>query len=802
MKDLRVGIWARLLIAFGAIAGITLLVGVMALLIFEHSSSLVKSITERYIPEIVQVVEFAEIGGEIIAVAPRLLATGDDNARMTIQSDIDKLLVRLNRQIKLMDNATTDFRAEVAKLAGKLKKNLIDLQQMVARRLELQKQLNKMTEGLRWLYADLISEIDPLNQDYAYNLDAELEKLIDAVKRRDQTLSPARLQANRHFKETIEKIRSNGVLLVSLMAQASTSSSLGQINSLAALSNDAIAFLRIDINELSADASLFTLKQVFLEIFLLAEGNQSVFSIKTDIIEGAIKEQATLRKNSVYVNRLRRLIDEIVSKTQEETLEAVTRARKTLERARLLLLAMVSLSLAIAISVLWFYVRGSIVARLAALSRSMGAIAAGDLSYEVPKAGRDEIGQMAVALRVFKDTALNVEEANAQAIIDNAAVGLVIANLDGAIHFFNPMAAALFLTDSEIMVGRSLYSIVVEENRTAFANACDSVLETDMESYVLYTFTGLRSDGSTFPIDLSIRKVHQRKQTSLMITVHDVTEREHAQQLLRKRVREKTEHLSRINLKLRQEIKKRHKTQNVLVQAGKLSALGQLAAGIAHEMNQPLSAIRYYLHNARKLLERGRIEVHEENLQKMGELIERMAKMISHLKTFARWQGDHFALVDVVPVMEQALALVMAKLEKTGVHLVKKYPETPITVKGDAIRLEQVFVNIIGNAIDAVSENPANERDVIIKINASHENVIIGVLDNGPGIDSNNYDAIFDPFFTTKEVGQGLGLGLSISYNIIKGFDGTIVAGKEKGGWTHFFISLPKVIRVAHDSNW
>ncbi len=787
------GIWTRLLLAFSTIAGITVIAGVMALVIFEYSGELVESITERNVPEVVQVAEFAEIGGEIIALAPRLLSATDDKVRTAIQNDIFRLLLRINEQIELLDIASIGFRTEVEKLASILKKNLMALLVSVTDRLELQKQLNRKIENLRWLYADLIGEVDPLNQDYAYNLDAELERLIDGVKHRDRTISATRFQANRRSKETIEKIRSNGVLLVSLLSQASASNGLDQIINLAALSGDTIALLRYDIRKLDNDASSLTLKQVLDGIFMLAEGTQSIFTVRTDIIEGEIKGQEILSKNSIYVGQLRNLIDEIITKTQADILAAVENSKKTLERARWLLMGMVFSSLVIAGSVLWFYVRGSIVARLVALSTSMQAIAGGDLSYKVPEAGRDEIGQMAAALRIFRDTALAVEEANAQAIIDNAAVGLVIADPDGAIHFFNPMATALFAADAEDMIGGSLYSIVADEERQIFADACDSVLGREEESDVLYTFTGLRSDGTSFPIDISISGVQQRKRRRLMITVHDVTEREQAEQLLKKRVREKTDHLSRINVKLHQEIRERRRAQNELIQAGKLAALGQLAAGIAHEMNQPLSAIRYYLHNAHKLLERKEIETHKENLAKVGELIERMAKMISHLKRFARWRTDKLTAVDVVPVIEHALALVKAKLKKNSVRLYRQFSTTPKIVYGDSIRLEQVFVNIISNGIDAVSEQPVENRELIIEVNTSEDAVEIDIVDNGPGIPPDNLDAIFDPFFTTKEVGKGLGLGLSISYNIIKGFGGSVIASSEKGGLTRFSISLQKI---------
>jgi two-component system phosphoglycerate transport system sensor histidine kinase PgtB len=793
MRRFCLGIWSRLLLAFGTIAGITIVVATVALLIFQHSGNLFTEITEKHVPDILQVAEFAEIGGEIIAIAPNLLAASNEDDRNRIAEDIDRLLLRIDRQVSLLLTASSVFKRQFEDLTNGLKENLLALQYSVVKRLELQRLLNRKTERLRWLYADLIGELDPLNQDYAYNLDTEIERIIDAAKRNEQSVSSVRLQANRQYKEAIEQIRSNGVLLVGLMVQAATSGNGAQIDSLASLSSDTAALLGNDLRRISDDSSTLTLKQVMSDLFHLAEGDQSVFAVKARILESEKDGREALTGNRMYVIKLRTLIDQIVSQTQKETFSAVENAERTLAHAGWLLIAMVILSILVAGSVLWFYVQGNIVARLAALSRSMLSIADGDLACEVPAAGKDEIGRMSAALKVFQETALAVEEANAQAIIDNAAVGLVIATPDGSIHFFNPMAAALFGADSEVMIGTSLYSIVAEKERETFAKGCLAVLSTEGNKQVKYTFHGLRRDDTLFPIDVSICRVHQRKQRRLIVTVHDVTEREEAELLLRTRVRKKTEHLSRINVRLREEITERRKIQNDLVQAGKLAALGQLSAGIAHEMNQPLSAMRYYLHNAEKLLERGEIAVHRENLAKISDLIERMAKMISHLKTFARYQKNRLEPVDVVSAVEHALALVTAGIKDSGVLINKTYTNFPVFVSADAIRLEQVFVNIVNNALDAVCHNPPELRCITINIEQMEEESIIAIFDNGPGIAEENCAKIFDPFFTTKEVGQGLGLGLSISYNIIKGFGGTIGVSAVEGGGACFSVSLENI---------
>jgi len=798
----RFGIWTRLLLAFGSISAITILTGVTALLIFDRSSDLFVTITEKHLPEVVQVAEFAEIGGQIIAIAPNLVSAPDEKTREKIDADLNKLLQRVNQQIKLLEITSPQQRKKINELVNELKTNLTSLRKAVTERLKYERLLNKQKKQLRWLYADMLDEIEPLNQDLSYNLDAEIERLIGASLNYNKKFSVTRLKVNRLAKEAMETIASNSVLLVNLMFQAPTATGEDQLNHLQTLSGDTISLLRINIKQLGQRASSLTLRQVFIEIFSLAEGQQSVFATRKFIIEETVNGELILAENRHLVTRLRTLTEQIVTKARTDAFAAVSGTKKTLLHARWLLFFMGFASLITAASVLWFYVRGNIVFRINKLEKSMHAIAAGDLEYEIPAVEDDEIGKMTEALKVFRDTAQAMEDAHAQAIIDNTNVGLIIADPEGSIRFFNSMAVNLFAVKSGVMVGRSLFSIVAPQNQEDFAAICQETLTNRTGKHPVRTFRGVRHDGFFFPVDISVRPVRQRNQLRLIITVLDVTEREEAHELLKKRVREKTDHLSRINVRLRQEVKERKKVQDELVQAGKMAALGQLSTGIAHEINQPLSAIQHYIHNAGLLLERGDIDTHRHNLEKIDDLTKRMAKTINHLKTFARWPTNQLSSIDLLASIERSLVLLATRIDQLQISIELRYHKHYREVLAEDIRLEQVLINIISNAIDAVSENPAGRRNIAIEIEDTDPFTEISIIDNGPGIQTEEIDAIFDPFYTTKEVGKGLGLGLSISYNIIKDFGGNIKAETEPGGGIRFTISLQnRQEQTEHDSN-
>lgn len=229
-------------------------------------------------------------------------------------------------------------------------------------------------------------------------------------------------------------------------------------------------------------------------------------------------------------------------------------------------------------------------------------------------------------------------------------------------------------------------------------------------------------------------------------------------------------------------------TRDELVQSAKLAALGQMAAGIGHELNQPLAAIRAHIHSGSTLIARGKSERALNNLDKIRALTGRMADQISHIRRFARRPDSKLYPVDLAAVVSEALSLLEHRFEEEGVTLsLSLSPDVP-NVMAEPIRLEQVVVNLVANALDAVAGRP--ERVVGVAAVATSDGATLTIADTGAGIAPNDRGAVFDPFFTTKPVGTGLGLGLSISYNIIKDFGAGIAVVDTGPAGTRFAVSL------------
>ena len=268
-----------------------------------------------------------------------------------------------------------------------------------------------------------------------------------------------------------------------------------------------------------------------------------------------------------------------------------------------------------------------------------------------------------------------------------------------------------------------------------------------------------------------------------------------ANEKLESRVAERTKELTESNRKLLREIKDRKKTEEMLkktrselVHAAKMATLGQLSAGINHELNQPLSAIRSYADNGRQLLLKGRSSDAIWNLEQISELTDRMAQIGVQLKAFSRKTSGTLEIIPLHGVIDGALEILAPIIKRSGADITSRIQPEDIEVFANQVLLQQVLVNILGNAIQAVETE--TEKKVDLSASIDEDKVIIKITDTGPGIPGQNISKIFEPFFTTKQSGKGLGLGLTISDRIIREMGGEIYADHSQKG-ARFRIILP-----------
>lgn len=248
-----------------------------------------------------------------------------------------------------------------------------------------------------------------------------------------------------------------------------------------------------------------------------------------------------------------------------------------------------------------------------------------------------------------------------------------------------------------------------------------------------------------------------------------------------------------LNARLQREIAEREKVQKdlevaelTLAQSSKLAALGEMSAAVSHELNQPLAAMKTYLAGARLLLQRKRPEEALSSFQRIDDLIERMGAITRQLKSYARKGGEAFEPVDLRVCLSSALSMMEPQLKLRVVKITRTLPRSPVMVMADRIRLEQVIINLLRNALDATKDKAQPQIDLIL---SQGEVAMLTVRDNGTGI--TDLDNLFEPFYTTKKPGEGVGLGLAISSGIVSDLGGRLTARNGDGGGAVFEMQLP-----------
>ncbi|MEL7149899.1 MAG: ATP-binding protein [Pseudomonadota bacterium] len=251
--------------------------------------------------------------------------------------------------------------------------------------------------------------------------------------------------------------------------------------------------------------------------------------------------------------------------------------------------------------------------------------------------------------------------------------------------------------------------------------------------------------------------------------------------------------LRQLNLALQREIAEREKAERhlevaeqTLQQSSKLAALGEMSAAVSHELNQPLAAMKTYLAGAKLLLQRKRPDEALSSFQRIDDLIERMGAITRQLKSYARKGGDAFETIDARDSVSSALSMMEPQLRRRDVQISASIPRDPVLIRADRIRLEQVLVNLLRNALDATKGTKDPEVQILL---TAGDSAMITVRDNGSGIE--DLDNLFEPFYTTKAPGDGVGLGLAISSGIVNDLNGRLTARNGQNGGAVFEITLP-----------
>lgn len=355
-------------------------------------------------------------------------------------------------------------------------------------------------------------------------------------------------------------------------------------------------------------------------------------------------------------------------------------------------------------------------------------------------------------------------ERTLDAILDNAADGIVVSDARGNIVMANGAAETIFGYEAALLTKMQIRDLVPATYPGKSSQAAHVVdIQTSAREMV-----GRRADGSTVPIDIAMSEFDGPDGSLHIALVRDITEQK--------------------------------SLQSQLIQASKLATVGEMAAGITHELNQPLNIMRMAADNVLIRMDSGNIDLDytRDNLLLISEQAGRMGKIILHMRVFSRQDTSDFVPFAPARPVRNAYDLMRRQLQLENIKLSLDMPKSDYFVDGSESQLEQVLLNMIGNARDAILEQADQESgssllgriDIKLERHSEDSTLLLKITDTGGGIPGDALARIFDPFFTTKDVGVGTGLGLSVSYGIINAMGGTITAHNMENG-CEMCIELP-----------
>ncbi|HLN32235.1 MAG TPA: PAS domain S-box protein [Gemmataceae bacterium] len=384
--------------------------------------------------------------------------------------------------------------------------------------------------------------------------------------------------------------------------------------------------------------------------------------------------------------------------------------------------------------------------------------------------------------------ALATSEARMHAFLEAAVDGIISIDERGVMQTINPAAERLFGYAAEEVIGQNIKVLMPSPYREDHDGFLARYLATGEKKIIGIgrEVVGLRKDGTTFPMDLSVAEARLGEERIFLGIIRDVTERKRAEAALR----QSHEELEKLVAELRAKNEEVRTMTQQLWQAAKLASVGELAASIAHELNNPLATVRLRVESvlARTPTDdprRRALEIVEQEAKRMGELV-------ANLLQFSRRGDGHASTMDIRQELTKAVELIHHHLRKRLITVVQEFaPQTP-TIYADRQKLRQVFLNLLTNAGDAMPEGGTlTLRSAPVTQHNGMPTVAIEFADTGVGIPAENLERIMEPFFTTKEEGKGTGLGLAICRRVVQEHHGTIQIDSKAGEGTTVRIVLP-----------
>ncbi len=435
-----------------------------------------------------------------------------------------------------------------------------------------------------------------------------------------------------------------------------------------------------------------------------------------------------------------------------------------------------------AMVVVFVFLDRRVVRVVKALQIGANRIAQGSFDERIPIFRNDELGGLAYSFNRMTEELgkITVSKEFFDNILRSMAESLMILDSALTVQKVNRATCDLLGYSEQELLGKKFTSLVSNKDLSS-ANGGQEALLEDMSKTIEMELHYLTKDNQVVPVLFSGAPLTSGSGNleGIVCVARDISE-----------LKRTEEHIRQMNVSLLAANQELKATQSQLVQSAKLASLGEMATGIAHELNQPLQIIGMSAELGTTLLEMEDREGGQEKFDKILQQVKRASAIINHLRSFARDAADDTrTLQDVNSIIETALSMFREQFRLRGIKIHHEAAVGLPQVFCNPIQIEQVITNLLMNAKDAMEQS--SEKNIVVRSTSLNNKVIVEVEDTGSGMDSTLLSKVFDPFFTTKSIGKGTGLGLSISYGIVHDHHGSLEVESTKNVGTVFKIILP-----------
>jgi len=819
----RLGVGGRLLIAFLAISAFAVLGAAAATYPLLEIGKVLDRIIQHRLPAALASQDLSRQAERIVAAAPALLTATDSAQHQELSRKIESEARRLGSLLGELKNNETDSKTieSLELIVNQLRVNLTALDSLVAARIGLKQRKEKLLAKVFSTHTDIHQLLAP----WILVVEGEMSQAQKVISETDGSAGAHDLNKSIQSFRALQKAQLQVSVVKDMLHQISNASDDNRLKVLTFRVQRSLGEIEKLAESFTAKLRPLFLSQTaqFRNSALSADGLPKARETELDLVADA---ETLLQENSELSNKLTIAVDSLLKNVRQEAGKANVESQSVQTLSATILLSAVAVSLISSILIVWLYVGRNLVRRLTVLSNSMLAIAQGNLDTRVPSPGNDEIGRMAEALSIFRDTAVEVEEKNLRDIsearqrlvdaIEGTSEGFAFYDAEDRLVLCNSRYRALLYPGKNIRLepGMTFEEVVRQAAEKGLIHSTGNNVEALVRERVERhrnpsgPFLQQRADGRW--VQISERKTEGGDTVAVYTDLTELKRRE--------------EELAAAKDDAERALEELKLAQRSLVQSEKMASLGQLTAGIAHEIKNPLNFINNFAKSSNELLTElaegikpAKVQLEDTARDNIDDLLltiredigtireqgERADSIVKAMLLHSRGGTDTPQKTDLNELISESVKLAYhgkrASTPGFNVTLDTNLDSDLGNLELVAQEITRVLVNLLSNAFYAVHERQQSSEagyEPTVSVSSrilDGDRAEIRIRDNGTGIPAEAIESLFTPFFTTKPAGEGTGLGLSISHDIVTDqHRGSIRAESEEGVYTEFIIELPR----------